>query len=186
MLDDMTTNIYILFIRILVGLVVCFFLPACSKSHLPDEATIRSRLVAVVDLASTEYHVRKVILVNDERIYGDRKILFEAFATVKAGIDFERIKINEINNELISLTIPDPKIIVLNIPPDKIKELRNESDAFRSKFTDMEKDKILQLGERDIKSKIYKTGILKEAKKNAEIFIGSWLKLMGFKTVTIL
>src|SRR3954454_5706293 len=102
-----------------------FVLIACSKKEgdkKPDILTLKE----MSDLATVEYTVTKVIKANDNKTWfkvGDRKILMSCEAHIKAGIDMSVINKNslKINVKNIEVTLPQPKIISINLPAEGIK-----------------------------------------------------------------
>ena len=82
--------------------------------------------------------------------------------------------------------MPLGKIISLNIPPDEIKVLFSETALLRNNFSNKEINTIEIMGEKDIKLKIKDIGIELEAAKNAKNFLDKWLRMSGFKEVTII
>lgn len=64
-------------------------------------------------------------------------------------------------------------------------QVKNYVGFFRTDFKEKEKDRVLQLGEKDIRKKILTTNILSESKNNAKIIIENYLKLLGFDNVEI-
>lgn len=73
----------------------------------------------------------------------------------------------------------------MNIPPEKIMQVKNYIGFFRTNFKEKEKDRVLQLGEKDIKKKISTINILNESKNNAKMIIENYLKLLGFEIIKI-
>jgi len=168
----------------LVTLVLLIFF-SCSKEEL-TESIIKQRLAEINQLGTVEYDLSKVLIVDDEQwyTYGERKALINIEANVVAGIDFKKIEVtNLVPNNSIDLKLPDPEIILLNIPPSKIRFSVLKASFARSEFTNDELNQIQIMGEKDIRKKIDELGILKEATKNSKSFLKNWFKLLGFKTV---
>ena len=168
---------------------VSFFL--CGAFLLPSCKTVEHkevpRLEEISRLATVEYVLTKVVRSTDERWYGDRRILFEVQANLKAGIDFEKLQEEDIvvqDGEII-LNLPQPELLELEIDSDLVREKFNEKGVLRKKLSNREKDIILQLGEEDIKKKIDRIEVLKRAKDNCRAFFESSLRLQGFKKVTV-
>jgi hypothetical protein len=159
------------------------------KLNLPTEDQIIQKLSNLSNLGTVEYTLSKIIQADDKQWYtiGPRKILMECKAYVKAGIDFNEIKILEINDSLksIKLQIPSPNIILINIPPSSIKIIETNIGSFRSNFSNEEINAIQTQAEKDILNKIYELNILPEAKRNGKLFLLNLLKQLGFKHITI-
>jgi len=169
--------------------ILILILSSCGNKEM-SKGEVQARLKNLQELGTVEYTLSKVLSVDDNQWYsaGDRKVLMSMKADLKAGVDFSKIVVANLDhsNKSIELKMPPAKIILLDIQPDKIKyELINVS-ATRADFTNDELNQIQILGEKDIESKLEELGILKEADKNAKLFIKSWLKMMGFETVNFL
>jgi len=143
----------------------------------------------LAELATVEYSVTKIVSYKDVAWYGDRKILFETAATVKAGIDLNELADQDIKldgDSTVTVSLPQPRILLFNMKPEHMREIFNESGILRSDFSNQEKDGLLSQGEKDIRAKVAAMDILQRAARNARILIESWLKKMGFETVRVL
>ena len=160
---------------------------AVPRKKVPPYVGVRT-LKDLAELATVEYSVTKIVSYKDVAWYGDRKILFEAAATVKAGIDMNELADQDIkvNDDLsVTVTLPQPKILLFNMKPEHMREIFNESGILRSDFSNEEKDGLLSQGEKDIRAKVGRMDILQRAARNARILVESWLKKMGFNAVHV-
>jgi hypothetical protein len=161
---------------------------AVPRQKAPPRVGVRT-LKDLAELATVEYNVTKIVSYKDVAWYGDRKILFETAATVKAGIDLNELSDQDIRLEkdaAVTITLPQPKILLFNMKPEQMREIFNESGILRSNFTNQEKDGLLSQGEKDIRAKVATMDILERAARNARILVESWLKKMGFSEVRVL
>jgi len=170
---------------ILALLAVNIAVPRRKAKPLLSARTLKD----LAELATVEYSVTKIVSYKDVAWYGDRKILFEAAATVKAGIDLNELTDQDIkleNDTTVTISLPAPKIMLFNMKPENMREIFNESGILRSDFSNTEKDGLLSQGEKDIRAKVRQMDILQRAARNARILIESWLKKMGFVAVHII
>jgi hypothetical protein len=161
---------------------------AIPRKKVPPYVGVRT-LKDLAELATVEYSVTKIVSYKDVAWYGDRKILFEAAATVKAGIDLNELTDQDIkldNDSVVTISLPASKILLFNMKPENMREIFNESGILRSDFSNSEKDGLLSQGEKDIRAKVASMDILQRAGRNARILIESWLKKMGFTAVHII
>ena len=171
--------------------ILIMFLVSCNKPM--EEENPVEKVIKIKDLnqlGTVEFKVSKIISSDDDLTWykiGNRKILFSCEAVIKAGIDFSKLKKEDISidNKLVSLKLPKAEIIYIKIDHNNIKEEYKEIDWQRSQFTNKEKDEILVLGEKSIKEAIPSMGILTAAESNAKLFLSSYLKASGFKDVSI-
>jgi hypothetical protein len=160
---------------------------AIPQKKVPPYVGVRT-LKDLAELATVEYSVTKIVSYKDVAWYGDRKILFEAAATVKAGIDMNELTDQDIkleNDSAVTISLPAPKILLFNMKPENMREIFNESGVLRSNFSNQEKDGLLSQGEKDIRAKVATMDILQRAARNARILLESWLKKTGFSQVHV-
>lgn len=171
-----------------VVLLFSLILSSCSQEEL-SKSKVQSRLKNLQELGTVEYTLRKVLAVDDTQWYsvGDRKVVISMKANMKAGVDFSKLNIQEFDNDTksIKLQLPPAKVNLLDIQPEEIKYELVKVSMLRGDFSNEELNQIQVLGEKDIRSKIDELGILKEAEKNADTFIKSWLKMMGFENIEV-
>lgn len=176
--------------KTIIFLVLGIFLYSCkTKSKLPTQDTIISKMNDMSNLGTIEYSLTKIVQVDDKQWYsiGPRKLLISCKAYVKAGIDFKNIRILEINDSLksIKIEIPDAKILIVSIPPNEIEVINTHIGLLRANFTHIEMNDIQKQAEVDINNKIQDLNILYDAKKNGKLFLHNFLKSLGFQQIFI-
>ncbi|HUU06534.1 MAG TPA: DUF4230 domain-containing protein [Patescibacteria group bacterium] len=160
---------------------------AVPRKKVPPYVSART-LKDLAELATVQYSVTKIVSYKDVAWYGDRKILFETAATVKAGIDLNELADQDIKLEgdrAVTVSLPRPRILIFNMKPEHMREIFNESGILRSNFSNQEKDGLLSQGEKDIRAKVAGMDILERAARNARTLIESWLTKSGFETVHV-
>jgi hypothetical protein len=169
-------------------LLLLIVLLGCSseEKELGDVFEIRK----LGELATTEYTIGKIIELNDEGEwykFGDRSILISCKASVKAGIDFQKMSKNDIvvNGNDVHVTLPYPELLSFDMDPRKIKTEMTNISGFRAHFTQEEKNKILTKGEKAIREQLKETSIIQTAKMNAETFVVEFYKELGYRNVEI-
>lgn len=184
-----------------------FLFISCDKSSLLPAGKVKqepqvsleqklnqkmSEMTEIAELSSVEYTVTKVVKASDDASWykvGNRKILFNCTAYLKAGIDLNKLDMSKIivdeEKKSVVLTLPKAELLSLNMPPDESTLAYENIATFRSKFTTAEKNRILQLGEKSIQNDIPNMGILADAEKNASSFFKSLLSQLGFEIITI-
>jgi hypothetical protein len=142
----------------------------------------------LAEIATTEYTIKKIVRYKDVNLLGSRAILIETTAILKAGIDLSEMNSQDIRQagDAITIILPVPKLISLNMRPGDMKEVYNETGVLRDAFSADEKEKFLAQGQKDIMDKLEEIGILKKAGVYARSLLESWLKMLGFKEITII
>ncbi len=174
---------------VLIFTIGLLFATACSKKG-PTPAGIVSAMQQMQDLATAEYIITKVVKASDDQTWykiGDRKILITCEAHVKAGIDFTAIDTRyiSIKEKSISIQMPPPKIIYVNIPPEKIKVVYQDIGTFRSSFSVTEQNQLMKQAEKQVLAKSSQLGILNDAKANTRTWLTGYLTNLGFEQIDI-
>lgn len=175
-------------ILILVLLVLCMV--GCSPSQ---EQSLEARLQTMAEtaeLGTVEYTVKKIVKSSDQQWYtvGNRKILFQTTAYLKAGIrlqDFsaDKVHVDEQNN--VTVILPHAQLLSFNMPAEEITTVFEDISFFRSRFSADEQNYILQLGEADIRADVPNLGILEEAENNAKEVFTAMLQQLQFNNINI-
>ena len=163
---------------------------SCGKKKPVEEKRTVLDLKEMSDLATVDYTVTKIIKAEDNKTWfkvGNRKILMSCEAHIKAGIDLASINKSNIseNGKDITLRLPPPKIISFSIPPEKIEVQYEESSVFRDPFSAKERDDLAKQAENQIRNNIVSLGIMEQAKANTSLFVGNFLKQLGYENITI-
>lgn len=161
----------------------------CSEEVRP-KTDIVSTLQQLEELATVEYTVTKVVKANDNKTWfkpGDRKILMTTEAAIKAGINMAGLKADDVivSGKKITIYLPEPKILSVSMPPEKIKVAFEKSDLFRYPFSNEERDALLIQAEQQIRESGNETGILTQARINTQVFLSSLLQTLGFDKVEL-
>jgi hypothetical protein len=174
-------------------IIPCFLfllLAGCRSKLSEPEKKMIFAFREMSDLATVEYTLSKVVKASDNATwykFGDRKILMSVVAYVKAGVDLAAVKEEnaELKKDNISILLPHAKIISLNIPPEEIREETQQTDFFRDRFKNEEKNALLIQAENEIRGSVDSLGILKTAEENTKLFLENFIRRLGYKNVTI-
>lgn len=163
---------------------------AGCKNKLPDPVETVAALQNLKNLATVEYTVTKVVKVDDNLAWykpGDRKILITCEAKIKAGINLEEIREEDISisGKSISIHLPQPKILTVNMPPDKIKVAYSNVGIFRDEFSADERNALVTQAEKQMWAAGEALGMIGQAKLNTQTFLNSFLIQLGFDKVTL-
>ena len=177
--------------KISIPLLV-FSICAVSCHRDPDRAMVISKLKNSAKLATVEYIVTKVISAKDKNWFAKDAYFFaETEATIKAGIDLEKLKEEDvkIDGRKISIKLPPIEIINFSYPAEGFKVIEKYSDesaVFKWNSIDVsEKDDLYRQGEADIRANINNLGIIKSAQTNTAILMKRILTISGFDEIYI-
>jgi len=109
-------------------------------------------------------------------------------ATIKAGIDLEKLTPDDItiSEQLIKLKLPPVQVINFSYPIEKftIDEQVTEQ-AFLNSFTLEDYDELFQQAELDIRQNLQYLGIVKTTREKTRLLLVSLLKNLGYQEVYI-
>lgn len=170
--------------------ILLLLLLACGKKNKGENKPGVLALKEMSDLATVEYTVTKVVKATDNKTWfklGDRKILMSCEAHIKAGIDMSAISKSsfEITGKNIEVSLPQPKLISLSIPPEGVKTEYEEVGLFRDKFKTQDRDALVAQAEQQIRNSIDSLGILNQAKVNTSVFVTNFLKRLGYENINV-
>ncbi len=163
-------------------------LAACHGKRPPAQQVLQIRDRS--DLATTEYHITKIVRASDDKTWykvGERKILISVEAVLKAGIDLSAIQPEDVvvNGKNITLYLPPPKLISLNLAPEKVKVEYEETGILRDPFSNADRDALLAQAETQIRRDAAATGIFTETEKNTRLLLTGFLQQAGYEQVDI-
>jgi|GEM_PF-761644 len=180
---------------ILSSLAILLFIVLLLLQDRFDMTGGRSRLRIeklrdIAELATVEYRIRKIVKFREDSILGSRRLLIEVPATLKAGIDLNRIFQKDIvtSGKSITVYLPEPELIDLIIDTENTREIVNETGLLRSDFSPEERNEFLKKGEAKIRQYIAegKIDILDSAAQNTRILLRSWLSRAGYEDINII
>ena len=115
----------------------------------------------------------------------------ETEASIKAGIDLDKLKDEDVKIEgvRISLLLPAVEILNFSYPAEGFKVIEKYSDEaaiFKWNAINVAtKDDLYRQGEADIRQNIDDLGIINTAQKNTRILLTKILRLSGFEEIYI-
>ena len=178
---------------VLIGLFVFFAVNSCKQGadnrQLEEQA---GKITSLTELGTVEYVISKIVKADDNATwykFGDRKILFNCKAILKAGINLGSMTENDIkpdfDDKAISIILPKATLLSLNMKPEDITLVYEKTAITRSVFSNKERDAVLAQGEKDILESVPTMGILTDAEDNAKSFLESFLKQAGYTKINV-
>ena len=147
-------------------------------------------MAGTAELGTVEYTVKKIVKTNDQQWYsiGNRKILFQTTAYLKAGVKLESFSADKVSvdkEKNVTVTLPHAQLLSFNMPIEEITTVFEDYGFFRSKFSAQEQNMILELGEKDIREDVPNTGIIEDAEKNATEIFTAMLQQLNYNNINI-
>ncbi|MEN8119905.1 MAG: DUF4230 domain-containing protein [Bacteroidota bacterium] len=172
-------------------LVLILISVSCFRSE-PDRAMVISKLKNSAKLATVEYIVTKVISAKDHNWFAKDAYFFaETEATIKAGIDLDKLKDEDIqiDGSKINVLLPPIEILNFSYPAEGFRVIEKYSDeAAIFKWNSISvaiKDDLYRQGEADIRQNIDDLRIINTAQRNTRVLLTKILNLSGFEEIYI-
>ncbi len=168
-----------------------FVFSGCQKNkrHL-----VISKIQSTAKLATTETIIDKVVIGQKEkRIGGLVKISNAEFvaysqAIVKAGIDLQKIKRDDvkIDGNIIELDLPAVEVLDFAYPFDhyEIDTILSDNDIF-NKIDVIDQEEFFRQAEIDIREHLQYMGIIEQTQENTRKLLESMLKNLGYQEIYI-
>jgi hypothetical protein len=159
-----------------------------TPTILPDPVTIVNQIRPLARLETIQYTVEKVITAEVgqnvlARLIGD-KLLFVGHGYVIAGIDLSKIQSQDITFEdgILIVQLPKAEVFVATLDNDKSYVYDRETGMLTHGDINLETT-ARQAAEDQIMQAALDDGILEQAQKNAESYLESLLKELGYPQV---
>lgn len=154
-----------------------------ATSSTPSVAIVRE-IQTLSQLVTVQFVIEKVIVEQDEKWYGENRVLFVAHGVVKAGVDFQRLKEGDIDvsGKTIRIKLPRPSLLDAHLDESKTQIIEHNTGLLRLFDKNLE-TVARQHAIMDIRRAATEEGILEEADDRARQQISSLLRRMGFEEV---
>jgi len=145
-------------------------------------------------LATTEFTVDKLVFgVKNKRILwavklNEAQFLAKSQAVIKAGIDFEKIKEEDITIEYnkINLLLPPVEIINFSYPAEQFSKIDIlTTNAFTTKINLEDQEHFFRQAELDIRNSLQYMDIVETTQKNTRVMLRAMLQNLGYNEIYI-
>ena len=155
-----------------------------------DSTAVLNRVVPIQELALVKYNYSGVIGYKDflkilkiNVPLTEKSFLLKYNGYIKAGVDFENIKI-KVTGKDIHISLPQAKILDTLIDEKSIRVYNESMNAFNP-LTISDYNKAVMKEKDNMIADAISQGILKDATKQAEVVLSSIMKDMGFENIKI-
>lgn len=175
---------------ITVCLAVMVFSISCSRAKQKDLSQTILTLKETGQLVTAEYTLGKVIRASDDKTWykiGDRKIIINCEAYLKAGVNLQNITPDNFAayKDSMVITLPHAQVFSLNIPPNKIQVAFEDIGAFRSAFSAGEREQLVAQAEPQMLRLADSLGVLQTAETNAATFVQHIFEQAGYTKTSV-
>lgn len=158
----------------------------------PDPVTVIKQVQSLARLETAQYSIEKVITAETRQgalagLFGDR-LLFVAHGEVIAGVDLSRVQAGDIRvapDGSVVMILPAAEVFIATLDNDLSYVYDRETGLFTNADINLE-TQARQVSQAEIEKAALEGGILTLAQDNAEAFMESLLRSLGYTHVTIL
>lgn len=168
-------------------LVVCY---ACG----PKRHFVVSKVRSAAKLSTTETIIDKVVIGTKTRkvlrLLKISEANFVAYteATVKTGIDLEKLSEDDIiiDKNKITVTLPSVEVLDFQYPFNKFRiDSAITGNAFLNRFDIVDYEEFYRMAELDIRENLQYTGVIQQTRKNTERMMRGLLENLGYDEIYI-
>jgi len=176
--------------RIFLILLLICLLASCKDNR----ALVVGKVKKASKLATTEFTIDKIVYGIQRKRFlwvvklKDAKFIAYSKAIVKAGVNLEKLKKEDVQIEgsRITLLLPPVEVINFSYPADSFRmdELISE-DGILNRITLEEQEEFFQNAEIDIRNNLKFMDIVSTTEKNTRLLLENLLKALGYKEIYI-
>jgi len=175
---------------LIFGFLALFLLASCNNRR----ALVVGKIQKASKLATTEFKVDKLVFgVKNKRILwviklNEAQFLAKSQATIKAGINLEKLKEEDIkiNRNRISITLPPVEVINFSYPAESFQKIELlTTDAFSTKINLEDQENFFQDAEIDIRNSLKYMGIIETTQQKTRIMLEAMLQNLGYREIYI-
>jgi hypothetical protein len=159
-----------------------------TPTVLPDPVTIIHGVRGLSRLETIQYTVEKVITAETGQgpfgfLFGDR-LIFVAHGIVLAGVDMEKMQPEDLSvkGQVLYVRLPASEIFLTTLDNDKSYVYHRDTGALTHGSPNLETN-ARQAAEAEIEKAALEDGILKMAQQNAESYLDSFFRSLGYPEV---
>ena len=167
---------------------ICFGIKYERKSnsglHEEQTDTVVEQIQTLSDLVTVKYVVEKVVVLDDERWYGESRVLLLAHGIVKAGIDLKRLQPSDVKvaGKTIYIHLPPPELTDAYLDDTKSQVIDHTTGLLRTFDKDLEQT-AREEAVLDIRRAAINNGILTDASDRAQLELAVFLHQAGYDQV---
>jgi hypothetical protein len=145
-----------------------------------NTATVLRQVQTLSQLVTVKYVLEKVVVMEDVKWFGESRVLLVANGVVKAGVDFSRLKPEDVRvtDKTIALHLPAAQITDAYLDDRQTRVVERTTGLLRTFDKDLEQT-ARQMAVDDIRRGARSAGILKDADDRARAQVQNLFEQMG-------
>ena len=149
---------------------------------IQNTTTILKQVQTLSDLVTVKYVLEKVVILEDVKWYGENRVLLVAHGIVKAGVDLQQIKPEDVRltEKKVVLKLPQARIMDAYLDEQKTRVVDRTTGLLRTFDRDLEQNARRQAVD-DLRIAARYNGIYEEAGERARLLLANFFHQLGFE-----
>jgi hypothetical protein len=145
-----------------------------------NTATVLRQVQTLSQLVTVKYVMEKVVVMEDVKWFGESRVLLVANGVVKAGVDFSRLKPEDVRvtEKKVALRLPAAQITDAYLDDRQTRVVERTTGLLRTFDKDLEQT-ARQMAVDDLRRGARSAGILKDADDRARAQVQNLFEQMG-------
>src|SRR5881394_30589 len=164
-------------------IALLYFRPPAIGAPLKiqNTATIVKQVQTLAQLVTVKYVLEKVVILDDIKWYGENRVLLLAHGIVKAGVDLQEIKPEDVRVEdkRIVLTLPRARITDVYLDDQKTRVVDRSTGLLRTFDKDLEQNARRQAVD-DLRIAARSNRIYEDAEERARLQVANLFHHLGY------
>jgi len=178
----------VLALGVWLGFFVRRLLPGGAGPTLYSNATVLRQVQTLSQLVTVKYVMEKVVIFEDVKWYpgGGSRVLLVAHGIVKAGVDFDKVKLEDVRlaGKRVTITLSPAQITDCYLDDQQTKVVERTTGLLRSFDKDLEQA-ARKVAVDDIRRAARSAGILKDAEERARAQLEKLFQQMGLEVEVV-
>jgi len=153
-----------------------------AAPRIQNTATILQQVQTLSELVTVKYVLEKVVILEDVKWYGENRVLLVAHGIVKAGIDLQELKPQDLrmDDKKVLLKLPRAKITDLYLDDHQTRVVDRTTGLLRTFDKDFEQNARRQAVD-DLRLAALHHGIYGDAEERARLQLTNFFHQLGFE-----
>ena len=149
---------------------------------IQNTTTILKQVQTLSDLVTVKYVLEKVVILEDIKWYGENRVLLVAHGIVKAGVDLQQIKPEDVRltEKKVVLKLPQARIMDAYLDEQKTRVVDRTTGLLRTFDRDLEQNARRQAVD-DLRIAARYNGIYEDAQERARSQLANFFHQLGIE-----
>jgi hypothetical protein len=178
----------ILALGVWFGFTVRRFLPGGTGPTVYSSTTVLRQVQTLSQLVTVKYVMEKVVIFEDVKWYpgGESRVLLVANGVVKAGVDFDQLKLEDVqvSGKRVTIKVPPAQITDCYLDDQQTKVVERTTGLLRTFDKDLEQT-ARKIAVDDIRRAARSAGILKDADERARAQLQRVFEQAGYEVEVV-